>query len=478
MIIGTGVFNLPYAFVSSGLLLGVGILSICAVFAWFCLIWFLEVSARSEGVTAAEENADYQDSVFHQITFRKFDLNTMMHIFFGMKGKILTQIVLCLYCYGLLWAFAAVFASSVDSLFFQFVYKTSCSIYDNPSENCYIGYYICLSIYATIVVPLACMNLEETAIVQVIMTIYRFSAFGVMFVTLIVGLSNPINPFIDYNSTITSSSHIAYDTMVDWSGFAVIFTTSAVALNFHFCLPDIIKPLKTKKFVRRMTSAALFVAFAFYILLGLLSGMYFGKNTLPLATLNWQNYTGFDGGWGGEVSQRPAWAIAVQLWVMLFPVFDMISIFPMVGVTLGDNILQFLPEDITCIFPGKFQSRFCNPNRSKTFSRVLCRLIATVPPIILAAALGKLDKIFDFTGLFAFFLELLFPCALQLMSVYFCESKWGKGSSNTMYTMFISSKGFVVVTLIFGILAFLFSVFVVISDTVDPNFVKNLFSKI
>ncbi len=53
------------------------------------------------------------------------------------------------------------------------------------------------------------------------------------------------------------------------------------------------------------------------------------------------------------------------------------------------------------------------------------RLLASVPPTIMAAVLGKLDQIFAFTGLFAFFLELIFPALLQLLSSRYCKREFG-----------------------------------------------------
>lgn len=90
--------------------------------------------------------------------------------------------------------------------------------------------------------------MEEQAAVQMTMTLYRFSAFIVMFVTLLVGLCKLIagfklmplaypNPFVDEANPTTDTPHIAFTTLFNFDGFSELFTTSAVALNFHFTLP-------------------------------------------------------------------------------------------------------------------------------------------------------------------------------------------------------------------------------------------------
>lgn len=128
----------------------------------------------------------------------------------------------------------------------------------------------------------------------------------------------------------------------------------------------------------------------------------------------------------------------------------MLSIFPMVGISLGNNLQQFVPDSM-------------NNRLGDKWSRIVCRLVATVPPLICAAVMGEINKIFDISGLFAFFLQLFFPAALQLLSKRFCERMWGHESTKTPYSMFIGHSAFVWITIVFGALAFLFSVFALIA---------------
>jgi len=271
-----------------------------------------------------------------------------------------------------------------------------------------------------------------------IMTCYRFTAFGVMIITVLIGLANK-NPFSD------GTSHIAPNYLFHWAGFATMFTSAAVATNFHYNVPDVIKPMKTKMNAGRMVTLALGTAVVFYASVGVLCAMYFGDQALPLATLNWSTYTGMEGGWGGDVKNRPPWAYIVQLWVMLFPVFDMLSVYPLVSITLGNNLLETLPK---------------TQRISPRIAKLLSRFTAAIPPLILAAAVGRLDSIFAFTGLTAFFLELIFPCLLQLLSIRYCIVHFGKGSERTPYSTFFSHSILAGFTMIFGLIALGFAVVV------------------
>jgi len=101
--------------------------------------------------------------------------------------------------------------------------------------------------------------------------------------------------------------------------------------------------------------------------------------------------------------------------------------------------------------------------------KILCRLTAAVPPIILAAALKKLDKIFSFTGLFAFFLELLFPCVLQIISTRYCTKRWGPRSADTPYSTFFSKPPFAMLTFVVGAAALVFAVYLFIASFVHAS---------
>jgi hypothetical protein len=74
---------------------------------------------------------------------------------------------------------------------------------------------------------------------------------------------------------------------------------------------------------------------------------WYSPHTLPLVTLNWSSYSGIDGGWGvadaASGLHTPIWAVGVRLFIMLFPVINILSVYPLVCVTLGDNMAMLIP---------------------------------------------------------------------------------------------------------------------------------------
>ena len=64
----------------------------------------------------------------------------------------------------------------------------------------------------------------------------------------------------------------------------------------------------------------------------------------------------------------------------------MLSVFPLVAITLGNNILE------TVSTPVIVKNTFMGPRKMKIL-KFLCRLAAALPPIILGALFGKLDSV-------------------------------------------------------------------------------------
>ena len=116
-----------------------------------------------------------------------------------------------------------------------------------------------------------------------------------------------------------------------------------------------------------------------------------------------------------------------------------------VVLTLGDNFFSLAPSS-------------WHASMSPLALKRACRLAACLPPIALALLLGKLDVIFSVTGLFAFALEFIVPCLLQLASMRVVRSKYGEGSEWTRYSSFISHTPVVLVVLVLGCLALIISV--------------------
>lgn len=113
-------------------------------------------------------------------------------------------------------------------------------------------------------------------------------------------------------------------------------------------------------------------------------------------------------------------AVLVQLVVMFFPVINVVSAFPLVTVTIGDNLVHSLPQHVQDQVPLRTL-------------KVMCRLSVALPPLLLATVFKRLDIVFSVAGLFGFLLSLTFPTVFQLISIKYCMARW-PGSWVAAYT--------------------------------------------
>ena len=362
----------------------------------------------------------------------------MAHLFGGQYAHAFVHVVMVLYSYGVLWAYAAVFSSSVASIVFQYALNEECNIYLPHSFACSVGYVLSVLVFAVIVTWLSLQDMGDQATVQQVLTFYRFSAFFTMIATCCLAFMSP-NQFDP--AARAEPPTFAPLPFVQWSGFGLIFCTTAVALDVHWNIPDVLMPMRDKRPALRVGLGALLTAALFYSIIAIVCALEFGQQTLPLVTLNWSNYTGRLGGWFPSSHPHPL-ATLTKLFIILFPICNQCSVYPLVVLTLGDNYYHLLPFHYHSTWDARTIKR-------------CCRLLACLPPIFFALFFGKLDTIFTITGLFAFCLEFITPCLLQLASRRLVRLKYGgEGVDRTMYSSWVSEEPVVWCVLMFGCVAF------------------------
>ena len=279
---------------------------------------------------------------------------------------------------------------------------------------------------AAIVLTLVVMDLGEQAGLQKFLTWYRMIAFLLLFVTMGIKLS------VESSSSEIIWTRIANVGAFQLSKFAKGFGPSMLAVTCHYNMPDAIQPLRTKENAKSVAFVALGISCVFYFALGLLGATSF-DDVNPLITLNWSTYTGIGNGWEDPVAaagqpSAPAWSVALKLFVLIFPLVNVTSSFPMIGVTVGDNLFP--------IFPQAIKSRL-----GTNLSRKLCRLSISVPPIVMALLFHRLDDILTVGGFFGFVMTLLVPCAFQYYGRIYCNQRFGNDSITPFTVPFWSDIG-------------------------------------
>ncbi|OQR81795.1 hypothetical protein THRCLA_23295 [Thraustotheca clavata] len=423
--IGTGCFGLPYAFTVAG----VGLTSTFMILGWVASLitmnYTIETMARAEGVVASSKSAALPEN---RLTYRKIDFSSIGEVFAGTYGYAMVQTVLILYCLGSLWSYASIFASSVASIFYTYVVGGSCDAYSTTaSSGCIEAYYGFMAVFAVVSITLVLMDLGDQAGIQKFLAVYRIVVFVVMLVTLAIKLG------VDGWDSVVDRLNNRPNWGMNIHNFSAGFGPTLLALNCQYNMPDALQPLHyTKKYQSRaITYFAITVSAALYFLLGLLGALAF-DNVNPLASLMWSDYTACGNGWDKCSNGGASWiGSIIHIMVLMGPVMNVTSTFPMVGLTVGGNILTSLPKSFTAPL---------GPARAVSVSR----LIAAIPPLILAALFKKLDAIFTFAGYFGFALGLIIPAWFQVVGIKYCRRVYNsdEAATTSFSVPYMSSLGF------------------------------------
>jgi amino acid permease len=378
----------------------------------------------------------------------KYEMNQLCALMLGRWGKVSYEISLAIYTWGALWSYSAVFANSLTT-YVPIVGMTTAGgcdmdVSDVPSE-CSNAYYIWMAIFAAIVLPLSCLEITEQRHLQVALCIFRFVALCTMIASIYVAMFSV--PFKSYSIT-ERAPYVATERLVHWPGFGLAFTTSVFAQLVHHSIPGLSSPLRRKSNLRLLFASALTTTFIFYSILGVLCALYFGPGTNQVVTLNWTTYSapGFDrsnGAWPSKI---------LSYIVVLFPVADILSAMPLMAVTLGNNFFFGLPDEWT-------------EHGTRAWVKIVCRLCAVVPPIILGLALHSLSTIISYTGTAGFFLAFIFPAALQLRSV--ALTKRAFTNWRTPFSWHFSHVAYAWVVLVAASLGF---VFMIVELAIGPEY--------
>merc|ERR1712232_563376 len=121
----------------------------------------------------------------------------------------------------------------------------------------------------------------------------------------------------------------------DLSNFGVVFSTAVFSQLYQHSVPGLMEPLPPVKQhrLRAVFAAALGTTLTIYLCLGAACAFYFGTGAKDSINLNWKGYS-----WGFTHGAVPLWAKAINHLIVLFPAVNTHCVFPLIAVTLGNNM--------------------------------------------------------------------------------------------------------------------------------------------
>ncbi|KAL0232735.1 hypothetical protein GEMRC1_011482 [Eukaryota sp. GEM-RC1] len=312
-------------------------------------------------------------------------INDALLILFGNNAKVLYEICFFFFEGTVLWNFSSVFCMS-------FAHLTNLPFFEHSechpdgvgySTSCIYQYYTWLGIFAFFVTIISLKNMKEQAIIQILLTFFRGIVITLIIVTSIIGISTG-----KFSKEPLDPSPVP---IYNLKGFGLLFGTAILSQVVHHGVPTLVAECKKKKHVARVFSIALITTGSLYCIVSFLGSTLFGTSVKHIMSLEWFYYT------AGRTDY--VWWTRLISWVVcLFPPVDILSAFPLGAATLGNTLM----------------AGHGDKNSRKHY--VFFRLVAIIPPLLLAATRVDVGIISEIGGLFGFFVCFVLPAVMVLKS--------------------------------------------------------------
>ena len=371
---------------------------------------------------------------------RKFEMNALCRVFLGKRGLHIFTLILSLYMCGTLWAYTSVFSSALARAFPIFsetdngdidnIFHLDLTIGESSESLNYSFYAI---VFACIVVPLSCLELEEQVPLQVFLTACRFLMFFLMIGTAQICADDlAAIPALETgtNNTNQDFQDPYLDNSLDnfrWSGIAKTLPILIFANIFHHSIPGLTHPVADKRKIGTVFVATNTFTTLSYLILGLTLASAFGPRIEQSSNLSWGSFHAKTGQVDsqGNIIGAAWWAKAISRYIVLFPAIDVVSAFPLNAITLGNNLF------------GAAYGKDIHKVENNRWLRTAFRLLASIPPIIFGILVRELGVITDYTGTTGFMIGLTFPALLYVASRRSARRR--RYALDTFYTNYCST---------------------------------------
>uniref|UniRef100_A0A1B6EME6 Amino acid transporter transmembrane domain-containing protein n=1 Tax=Cuerna arida TaxID=1464854 RepID=A0A1B6EME6_9HEMI len=422
LIVGTGALTLPSAFFHSGWALGSVLMCILAFVSYVTATFVVEAMATGNALInfskmkqlrqigrcldlaqqSARNQTDSEDESWgspneesplnlpgsvqnfpseplsYYTIDNKVEMGEMAGLFFSQGGRLAFFICFTCYLFGDLSIYAAAIGQSlVDAL------CVSNNFTDPDDTLCWPDYpYTTLQAYRVFLFaflmlfgPFVFFNIQKTKYLQIATSLTRWLAFSVM-ITLTV--QRLLNPSLPHNSPSPAVL----------GGFPALLSSCVYAFMCHHSLPALLAPMRDKRGLQRSLVADYTIVLAFYLTLAVPAVFAF-PHINPLFSLNFVPAPG-----------DSAELLMADYFLILFPVFTLTASFPVISVTLRNNLQSTL-----------------SPTRTRLLRVVILPLLAVIPPVLLAISMPNLEILVGITGSYAGVgIQYIIPATLVLAS--------------------------------------------------------------
>ena len=218
----------------------------------------------------------------------------------------------------------------------NFVVGSDIICWEGVSLNAYDVYRLYVAGFALLLCPFAFFNVQKTMFIQLITTVLRWVSLATMIVVAIIKITGP-------------SGGEGHPKPAVVEGIPQLFGSAVYSLMCHHSLPSLVTPIKQKRRITALLAGDFLVVLTFYLLLTITGVFAFGQVD-ALYTLNFRP---------GQVAASFI-PVPLQYFISLFPVFTISASFPIIAITLRNNIHAFILALIS--FTRKKQHHNRNPD--------------------------------------------------------------------------------------------------------------------
>lgn len=346
-VVGAGFLSIPYAYQKGGWVLSLCLETVAILFGLLLSSMTLETTSRVASIdglrrqgmkipvvsvrslvrkTPTLDPLLEQRIPTPQLTQQQYDVSHMVHVCLGRAWSGLYILALCVVFLGSLVAYTSTFGTSFVSNI-PLGPLSTCNVYDDPSYtgNCRWKYMVYVGFFSVFMLYFTLIGLKKQWWMQITFTCMRFLVVGLVIGCCLYAIAT--------HTHLTSDEplHINMPVKADWTYLGSIFSILLFSCLYQTNIPSIAVHISNKKKNLPLVMKAVTVTLLLvYLPLGLIASVAI-PDLKSMVTLSFRNYT------AGAASPH-TWTYLIEYIVIIFPALDVFSVFPIMAITLADNI--------------------------------------------------------------------------------------------------------------------------------------------
>jgi amino acid permease len=326
MLMGSGFLALPYAFYRGGILANIVSLFIIVVVMVMTCTWEGKCVIKCGRLLRSYKVPEVTEAV---------------RIYCGSRMRNLYVSILALSLGSCSWVYAILFAQTMSSVMPQTYHPEISCMHGDINNSCHTRYVVNIIILGIITTPLALMDLKEQTWIQNSLAILRIIRILIMAITPMLATTSE-QVLTSFQSTFENSEVIYPTPLVagDFSGLCVALSTAVFSLFLNANIPIVLDALSNKSNLVKVLVRGFTICTLLYVWLGISVSTRFQSEVDNPCNLNWDGYRWPYSGSCTNGSFCDLSARFVELLIVFCPVLDVVSIYPICSIVLGNSLWE------------------------------------------------------------------------------------------------------------------------------------------